>query len=78
MWHTDEDIERRKVRFQFLASVRQHPHRAWHLECSKMRSWTELFTKLEVAAQPLLDAIRLFMEDVAVMKAYAVLAAEDT
>jgi hypothetical protein len=40
-----------------------------------MRSWPELFTKLEVAAQPFLDAIRLFMEDVAVMKAYAVIAA---
>jgi len=40
-----------------------------------MRGQRELFTKIEVAAQPLLDAIRLFMEDVAAMRAYAVIAA---
>jgi hypothetical protein len=58
--YADENIERRKVRFQFLASVHKHPHRAWHLECSKKRSRKELFTKLEVAAKPVLDDIRLF------------------
>jgi hypothetical protein len=74
--YADEDMEWRQVGFQQLASVRQHPHRGWFLECSKMISQRGLFTKLELAANSLPYDIWFVLEDVALMKAYAVLDAQ--
>jgi len=74
--YADEDIEVIRARFQQLASVHQHPHRGWCPECSKMRSQRGLFTKPELAAKPMLYGIRFVLEDVALMKAYAVIDAQ--